>query len=226
MKVIGAGLGRTGTMSLKFALEHLYNAPSFHMIELLRASDRLKYLKKAAKGQKEQWQNLLEGYATVVDYPCCLYYKELMEVYPEAKVVLTSRDFDSWYESAYKTIYKGKPKSFRDIARLVKNVILHSDMRKVAPIFKFADQIIWDGQFEKQFENKEYAIQKHREYIEEVKRHVPRERLLIYEVKEGWKPLCDFLELPIPEIPFPRSNSQEEFIAKMDTLIYEGKLVF
>ena len=227
LKVIGAGLGRTGTMSLKMALELLYDKPCFHMVELLKQPKRLKHLKTAAHtNQKHEWDSLFHGFETVVDYPCCLYYKELMEVYPDAKVILTIRDLEKWYDSAYKTIYKGKPKNLQDILRTIKNMMLHSDFRKVAPIFQHVDKIIWNGQFNGKFDDQEHAIKVHQKHIEEVKATVPADKLLIYEVKDGWEPLCQFLNMPVPDAPFPQSNSQAEFIEKIDKLIYEGKLVF
>ena len=106
---------------------------------------------------------------------------------------------------------------------MIFNMIRSSDMRKVAPVFRYSDQIIWNGQFKSKFEDKVFAIEVYQQHLEEVKAFVPKENLLLFDVKEGWKPLCDFLDKPVPNVPFPRANPKAEFIKKMDKLLKEGK---
>ena len=222
VKVIGAGLARTGTMSLKMALEQLGYEHCFHMVELLKNPARLTYLDLSHKEGATDWAAFFEDYQAAVDYPACFYYKELLTENPTAKVILTVRDPESWYQSVLNTVYRGKPKGFRDIIRLIRNLIVSSDMRRVAPVFRYNDKLIWQGQFNGEFEDKEAAIRVYHDHVEQVKKHVPADQLLIFEVKQGWQPLCDFLDKPIPEQPFPHSNSMAEFNRKMDRLLIDG----
>ncbi|MGB0522590.1 MAG: sulfotransferase family protein [Flammeovirgaceae bacterium] len=223
VKVIGAGLGRTGTMSLKLALEYLGYGPCFHMVELLQEPQRLSYLKTLHKTGKTNWSEFFSGFNSTVDYPTCLYYDQLLQENPAAKVILTERDPEKWYESVYQTIYRGKPKGFKDITRLVKNLIFSKDMRKVAPVFMHNDTLIWNGQFKGKFEDKQAAIEIYLQHNEQVKKTVPAEQLLVFQVTEGWQPLCTFLGEPTPDIPFPRSHQRETFNKKMDKLLLHGK---
>lgn len=226
IKVIGAGLGRTGTMSLKRALEHLSGEKCFHMVELLNLPDRLKYFKKNNLDRRANWEKLFEEFGSVTDFPCCMYYQELAELYPEAKVILTVRDPEKWYESTLETIYRGKPKTLKDFAKLMWNYMRSSDVRRVAPIFKNNDKMIWDGFFEGKFEDKKHTLSIYHRHIEAVKKNIPKKRLLVFNVKEGWKPLCDFLGQPVPKIPFPRTHQRAEFNKAMDLFLDDGILKF
>ncbi len=224
LKVIGTGLGRTGTMTLKKSLEQIGIGKCFHMVELLDKPKRLKVIKDAYYGKNPDWKELFEGYEATVDYPTCLFYKELLKDNPDAKVIHTTRDFDSWYSSVKETIYRGKPKNLSDGLRLMKNMLTSSDFRKVAPVFMFNDKLIWSGQFEGKFEDKEFVRSKFMEHEAEVKRTVKPENLLIYNFKEGWKPLCNFLGKPIPNVPFPHTHQRKSFNKKMDKLLIDGKM--
>jgi len=226
IKIIGAGLGRTGTMSLKKALEHLSGEKCFHMVELLKQPKRLKHFKKKGKLGKNNWEQIFEGYTSVTDFPCCMYYKELSELYPEAKVILTVREPEKWYQSTLETIYRGKPQSGKDIAKLIWNYIRSSDARKASPVFMHNDKLIWEGFFEGKFEDKKHAIEIYNRHIEEVKKTIPKDRLLVFSVKEGWEPLCDFLRQAAPNIPFPRTHQRTKFNQKMDLFLNDGVLNF
>jgi len=226
IKVIGAGLGRTGTMSLKCALEHLSGEKCFHMVELLNLPDRVKYFKKNNLDRRTNWERTFEGFGSVTDFPCCMYYTELAALYPEAKIILTVRDPEKWYESTLETIYRGKPKSLKDYGKLMWNYLRSSDMRKVAPVFQNNDKLIWDGFFESKFEDKEHTLRIYHRHIETVKKTIPKERLLVFNVKEGWQPLCDFLGQAVPQIPFPRTHQRTEFNKAMDLLLDDGVLKF
>jgi hypothetical protein len=225
LEIIGTGLARTGTMSLKVALEHLTGDKCFHMIELLKNPKRVEIIKKGYESNQFDWDKFFEGYSSAVDYPTCLYYKELLNQNPNAKVIHTVRDFDSWYESVKQTVYRGKPKKAVDFMRIIKNMLFSSEYRKVAPVFMFNDKLIWQGHFESKFEDKEFMRKKYKDHEEEVKNTVDKERLLMYDVKEGWEPLCNFLGKNIPKIAFPRANQRMEFNQKMDKLLINGKFV-
>ena len=222
LQFIGTGLARTGTMSLKMALEQLEGKSCFHMIDLFQAPQRAGIIKKGYKTNTIDWSAFYEGYGSAVDYPTCLYYPELLALNPELKVIHTTRDFDSWYTSVLATVYRGKPKTAGAIFRMIKNMMFSSDFRRVAPVFMLNDKLIWQGQFEDKFEDLEFMREKYRQHEEEVRNSVPEENLLLYNIKDGWRPLCEFLNKPIPNAAFPKLNERKEFNRKMDRLLIDG----
>jgi hypothetical protein len=198
MRVIGAGFGRTGTLSLKVALEELGCGPCYHMIEVFDKPRHVALWQAAAEGRPVDWGELFAGYNAAVDWPACSFYAQLMDVYPEAKVLLTIRDPETWYESVQNTIY---PTSKDE-----------SDEPDVRAHLHMTTTLIWQGTFDGRFEDKQHAIAVFKRHIQEVKQRVPAERLLVYEVQEGWEPLCCFLDVPVPEdMPFPRLNDTAAF---------------
>lgn len=203
LKVIGAGFGRTGTLSMKAALEKLGYDKCHHMVEVLMTDDQtqLDYWDAIGKGERPGWDKVFEGYQASVDFPSCNYWKELAETYPDAKVVLTVRDFESWYKSATGTIYavgKKQPAWTRLIP-------------KPRKIDRMTRNIIWEGKFHGRFEDKAYAEKVWNDHIAEVKAGLPPERLLVFQVKDGWEPLCKFLGVPVPDVSFPRVNDSAQF---------------
>ena len=218
IKIIGAGLGRTGTMSLKAALEELGFGKCYHMIELLKNPEQIDYWEAAGRDEAIAWDELFTGYQATVDYPACRYWRELMQYYPEAKVLLSVRDPDSWYESANSTIYRVEPGLFEKLKLLVK-LPFSPRLRHMVRIFRMVRCVIWQGDFEGRFEDKQFALERFQQHIEEVKRTVPAERLLVFHVKEGWEPLCRFLEVPVPAKPFPRLNDRSDFLQMRDEFL-------
>lgn len=207
LKVIGAGFGRTGTMSLKAALEELGFDPCYHMSEVFENSSHADRWNAAAIGGRVEWENLLGDYAATVDWPGCSFYEELMEAYPEARVLLSVRDPERWYESTSNTIY--------NIRRLTTSSKFFALVGRLNPritrVARMVNNLIWEGTFDGRFEDKQYAIEVFNRHNEEVKERVPKDRLLVYEVKEGWEPLCDFLGVEVPETPFPHLNDSDSF---------------
>lgn len=198
MKVIGAGFGRTGTMSLKAALEELGFDKCYHMIEVMQNPSHVRVWKQALEGKTVDWDALFDGYQATVDWPGCTFYQELMEQYPDAKVLLSVRDPERWYTSTHQTIYTFNHNPV---------MLLIPASR---PIMQMTHQLIWKKTFHGQFENRQYAIDIFNDHIETVKRTVPADRLLVYDVKQGWEPLCHFLEVPVPQDkPFPHLNDTE-----------------
>ena len=207
VKVIGAGFGRTGTMSLQAALEEIGFGPCYHMQEVLfRHPEHAGFWRAAWQGEPANWNGVLGGYESTVDWPGCAFYEELMERHPDAKVLLSVRDPERWYESARGTIY--------ELTRLTSGVRLSRLLFDLLVLFLFGrfgvgdvrEEIIWDGTFDGRFEDKAHAMEVFEKHNEEVKRRVPPEKLLVYEVKEGWGPLCEFLGVEVPDKPFPRLN--------------------
>ncbi|MEM1195557.1 MAG: sulfotransferase family protein [Pseudomonadota bacterium] len=204
LQVIGAGFGRTGTASLKAALEILGYTKTHHMFEVM-ADKRQMELWRAIATKPDippDWDAVYDDFPAAVDFPTASYWRELTAYYPEAKVVLTTRRADSWWKSASSTIIpigKAAPTWAR---------ALIPPLRKNA---EMANGTVWQRVFDgRQFEE-DYAKRKFEEHNAAVKAHLPAERLLVYEVKEGWGPLCAFLGKPVPDEPFPHKNDAAEF---------------
>jgi sulfotransferase family protein len=212
MKVIGAGLGRTGTASLQSALEELGFGPCYHMTEVFANPEHADFWRAAWRGEPADWDGVLGGYEATVDWPACTFYVELMQRNPDAKVLLSVRDPERWYESTRQTIYKiGKISTGSPFSRLGFALL----SRLVFGSFKtgqgsMAEEIIWQGTFDGRFADKHHAIGVFNRHNEEVQRRVPQEQLLVYEVKEGWGPLCEFLGVEEPNKPFPHLNDAAE----------------
>lgn len=210
IEVIGAGFGRTGTLSLKAALEELGFGPCYHMSELFEHPEHIELWEAAAKGQPVDWNQIFRNYRATVDWPGGAFYEELMERYPDAKVILTVRDPEKWYESAWSTIYGiQKTADYSPVSRLVR--LLVPRMRVMKRAGQMINALAWEGMFHGRFEDRQYAIEAFERWNEEVKKRVPSERLLVYEVKEGWEPLCEFLGVGAPDKPFPHLNDAEVF---------------
>jgi hypothetical protein len=214
IKVIGAGHGRTGTLSAKVALEQLGFGPCYHMYELMSYPERVPHWQNAFAKKPVDWDALFEGYGSTVDAPGNFFWKEMMEAYPEARVLLTTRPSDQWYESALKTIYTASPNAWQKFQILLR-LPFNERLRKVMPVFKMVDHV-WDVVFEGRFGERDFAIAKFEEMNNEVIETVPADKLLVYEVKDGWDPLCKFLNVPVPEGPFPKTNNQARFHEKLD----------
>ncbi len=199
IKLIGAGFGRTGTTSIKAALEELGIGQCYHMIEVLKHPSHVQFWNEAIDGKPRDWRKFLANYGAIVDWPGCTFYQELMAAYPDAKVLLTVRDPEKWYESTDNTIYR-LPRT--PAARVLRFLVPHPRR-----FFAMNDRLIWQGTFGGQFEDRQRAIAVFQAQIEAVKQVVPPERLLVYDVREGWEPLCNFLGVPVPQgKPFPRLN--------------------
>ena len=199
LAVIGAGLGRTATFSLKFALEHLGFGPCYHMSEVFAGARRNVPLWLDAIDGRPDWDAVFEGFHSTTDYPACTYWRELAEHYPRAKVILTVRDPDTWFDSVSETIFSdGMQASLRGSPT--------GDMMQ-GVIFDAFGERLRDRDF-----MTEWFIRRNREVIDAL----PPERLLVFSPKEGWEPLCGFLGVPVPNEPFPRINSRDELNAHSD----------
>ncbi|MEM6269624.1 MAG: sulfotransferase family protein [Bacteroidota bacterium] len=214
IQVIGAGFGRTGTMSLKMALEQLGYVQCYHMFELLDHPTGVQHWKNAMRGRPVDWEALFAGYQAVVDFPGCLYVEELMAAFPEAKVVLTVRDPESWWESASATILNAAPPLPAQI-RLALRYPFVRRVRQIMDVVMYNIQDIYKGAFSGKPMDKETAIQAFIAHNAAIRLLVPPARLLEYEVKQGWEPLCAFLGQEIPPSEFPRINAREEFYRRI-----------
>ena len=194
-------------MSLKVALEELGFGPCYHMIELFGHPEHVPIWEAASQGKPVDWEELFSGYRATTDWPACTFYKELMERYPDAKVILTVRDPDRWYESIYNTIYGMRKMISSPIFRLA--APFRPGLSRAA---KMNDQLIWEETFGGSLEDRGHAIRVFERHNEEVEERVPPEKLLVYEVNDRWEPLCNFLGVEVPENrPFPHLNDSDTF---------------
>jgi hypothetical protein len=196
LKVIGAGYGRTGTMSLKLALEQLGFGPCYHMVEVFKNPQAPLWWIEAAEGRPD-WEKIFAGYNATVDWPNATFYKELAEAYPEAKVILTVRDPESWFKSTQATIFA------RDIPEETDE-----------PWPKMVGKVVAEL-FDRRMHDHDKLISVFNAHNARVREVIPADRLLVYEVADGWAPLSEFLGVPVPDGPMPKVNSTEEFQGRL-----------
>ena len=216
LEIIGAGKGRTGTHSLKLALEELGFGKCYHMVELLfEQPGHVAFWEKARLAPDVEWEEIFSGYRSGVDLPINRHYRELMEYYPDAKVILTVRDPERWYESFKNTIIKhDKPGLFHRLKTGVRQVF-DARLRQQLKVAAYASQYL-EEEFEGAFlTNKAAVIEKFKQWNEQVISTVPSDRLLVYNLRDGWSPLCDFLGVPVPDKPMPWSNATSEFNSRV-----------
>lgn len=199
LEVIGAGFGRTGTLSLKVALEKLGFNKCYHMVEVFQNHDHVGLWLQATRDEAVDWRSLFSGYRASVDWPACNFWEIQLQQFPEAKVILSERDPVRWHESVMQTIY---PSSLAQRA---------SDDPVIRRWADMAFELIWEGTFHGRVEDREHAIDVYLAHNEYVKKHAPADRLLVFEPSQGWEPLCGFLGCPVPDEAFPRVNSTEDF---------------
>ena len=209
MKLIGAGLPRTGTLTQKVALEMLGLGPCYHMVDVLADLDQAGLWDRALDGEGP-WAEIFDGYPATVDWPGGYFYKELMEAYPDAKVLLSVRDPEKWERSMRQTVWAVR--NGESLIRLMSSAQAHVNPQWQGFV-NMIDRLLWRGRgtFADGHEQREQLIAGMHRHNEEVKATVPPERLLVWSVTEGWGPLCEFLDLPIPSEPFPHVNDSKEF---------------
>ncbi|MHC5002061.1 MAG: sulfotransferase family protein [Planctomycetota bacterium] len=199
LRVIGAGYGRTGTASLKLALERLGFGPCHHMSEVLPNPERIALWttigQQSANGGVDPalWDEAFAGYDATVDWPSCTHWRALVEHAPESKVILSRRSAESWFDSVHHTILNP------DVWRALRTT-------PMGPMLEANIERLFDGRMD----DREHMIACFERHCDEVAEGVPADRLLVFEAKDGWGPLCEFLGVPVPEGDFPRVNSKEE----------------
>ena len=214
LRVIGAGFGRTGTQSLQVALEQLLGGPCYHMKNVIaRHPQHIETWRAAARGDAVDWERLFDGYVAAVDWPVARFYKKMLTTYPNAKFILSHRDPDRWYDSTARTLYR------------VRAVLRSAGWRVLLPLLgqrrTFADMVedvVWEGTFDGRFSDREHAIAVYEAHNTAVKGAVPAARLLVFEARQGWGPLCAFLGVPEPDSPFPHVNDSTTVIRALRVL--------
>jgi sulfotransferase family protein len=212
--VIGAGFGRTGTASLKRALESLGFGPCHHMSEVLKRPATAAGWARALGGDVAVLTELLDGYGAALDLPSCLLWRELSELWPHARVVLTVRDPAAWYRSARATILS------QDKGERVERLAAAGGSGLVEALAPLSAAMAARG-FRRDLGEAE-TIAEFLRHNDSVRAGVPAERLLVYEVEQGWAPLCAFLGVEVPDVPFPRGNDAGSFQRNVDQAVRTG----
>jgi hypothetical protein len=199
LEVIGSGLGRTGTKSLQTALAQLGFGPCHHMVEVFGHPETMPFWIAAGEGRAD-WESIFVGYRSAVDYPTAAYWRELAAFYPNAKVIHTVRDPEAWFESTQATIF-----------RVIEQATAGDDVR--AAFFRsFIKSPLADH-----IHDRAFLIDYFELHTEAVKAAIPADRLLVYEVSDGWQPLCDFLGVSVPDQSAPLENTRAEFVARLNS---------
>lgn len=194
LKVVGAGLGRTGTKSLKIALEHLFGQPCYHMAEVFSHPEHIPLWRAASRGESTDWSAIFNGYVATVDWPSSSFWSELSSIYPDSLVILSYRDADPWWQSASSTIFPRIRESEGEWRSMVDELFEH----------RFTSDIT----------NRSACIEAFNHHNELVRNAGLGDRLLEWRASDGWAPLCRALDLGIPEEAFPHVNSTAAYIQK------------
>jgi hypothetical protein len=214
LRVLGLGFGRTGTLSLKLALERLGVGPCAHMVDLFHDGDRVARWLEAARrkqaGEPIAWDGLFAGYRATVDWPGVFFWRELLVAFPQAQVVLTVRDPDRWYASAGDTILRLNQPAGPDGRPLPLAPSVVERRTRLDPLLR---AVLFDGTFGGRAVDRAHAIATFEAHNAAVRAAVPPDRLLVFDVAQGWGPLCRFLGTPVPAGPFPRVNDTAAFRA-------------
>jgi hypothetical protein len=199
LEVIGAGFGRTGTLSLKHALQVLGLGPTYHMEEVLKRPSHIRAWQRFALDGSADWDRLFRRFGSGVDFPVSCAWRELTAHYPAAKVVLTVRDPERWWQSTADTIHTTRDLFPAWLQRAVPWTSAYLDMN---------ERLVWQGLFDGRFADRAHAIEVYERHNAEVVATIPSDRLLVLDVAEGWAPLCEFLDVPVPDRPFPALNDK------------------
>jgi hypothetical protein len=198
LRVVGAGLGRTGTHSLQLALQQLLGEPCYHMIEVFQHPEHVALWHAAVKGEAVDWDVLLAGYGAAVDWPAAAFWRELSSVNPDAIVLLSVRDdAEAWWRSADQTIWE-------------------ATRRDVPPEMQAWHGMVvglLDARFTLRWDDKASAMAAYERHNDEVRSSVAGERLVEWRPGDGWAPICEGLGLAVPDAPFPHVNSTADFRA-------------
>jgi hypothetical protein len=203
LQLIGAGLGRTGTLSLKAALERLGYGPCYHMMEILTAPERSRHWLEPTWSGSHDWDAIFRGYRATVDWPAAAFWRELVERYPAAKVLLSLRDSDRWYDSVMNTLHpvmmQGPPARAPELLHRFHEMVYG---------------LIVERTFGGRLADRAHARSVFEAHNQAVIDAIPASRLLVYRPGDGWEPLCRFLELPVPQEAFPHLNDTAWYRAR------------
>jgi hypothetical protein len=192
LRVVGAGLGRTGTLSLKGALEHLLGGPCYHMSEVSAHQEHIPVWGAAARGLSPDWNEFLRDFVATVDWPAVAFWEELSAVNPDAIVLLSYRDSQAWWESASQTIFPG-------------------NMQVPEGPWRSMIVDLFGLRFGAALDDRDACIREFERHNGHVRATVPADRLVEWQPGDGWEPLCAALGVPVPDEPFPHVNGREDW---------------
>lgn len=222
LKVIATGLPRTGTSSLKVALQTLGFGPCQHMDNLFNAPHLVDQWIELFETGTTDFKLLFADFQSITDFPGCLNYRQLLEAYPDAKVILNRRDPESWYESLLKTVYAVVPKTPETKAILQAKGNLDAKFKGVQKGMALVEVYLLNRFFDGDFLNKEQAIKRYLQHEAEVRAFVPANQLLELPLGAGWEPLCDFLDVSVPAEEYPYKNKRHDFLQQLGSLLEGG----
>ncbi len=206
IEIIGPAFGRTGTDSMRAALELIGFGPCHHQREVIRHPETRQLWRDLAAGKvAADWDRLLGGYRSCLDWPSAYYWPQLIEAFPEAKVVLTWRSAESWWQSYEKTI--------------LQVIQADTETEESAPGSQLVSLRVFGGRPA----DREHCMAVYEANVARVKATVAPERLLVHKIGDGWEPLCAFLGVPVPDVPYPNVNSATDFHSSWEK--FRGKTV-
>ena len=206
LEIVGAAYPRTGTVSLKLALEELGFGPCHHMAEIIAHPEMGALWIAAAQGRPD-WEAIFAGYKSCADAPSCYVWREITAKYANAKVILTERDPQEWFESTQATVF-----SPQWVAATLK-----------MPLGPFFQAAVYDFYGDK-IHDRDFMIATYKSYCADVKQTIAPDRLLVYRTGSGWEPLCGFLGVPVPSTPYPKANQRDEMKAMLARSISKGSM--
>lgn len=196
LRVVGSGVGRTGTMSLKLALEKLLGGPCYHMMEVFARPAHFGVWTAAGRGERVDWHALLDGFAAAVDWPAAAFWEELAAAFPDAIILHSERDPEAWFKSATSTIFKERSEP------------------PPPPMREMLDAML-AAKFTPQVRDHDAAIAAYQRHNARVHATAPKSRLVVWRPGDGWEPLCKALGVAVPAEPFPHVNTTDEFNARV-----------
>jgi hypothetical protein len=204
VQIISVGFLRTGTTSLKLALEKLGLGPCYHLRELIADPSRAaEWVAVAQDLESADWERIFAGYNSAVGTPTTTFWRQIVDAYPAAKVILTVRDPRDWYDSATSTIGEALEPP------IAVRLLTWQPQRDRDPLDEI--QRLAREHEGGQFTSRDEAVAAFEQHVADVRAHVPADRLLLFNVRDGWGPLCSFLDVPEPAGPFPRENDRATF---------------
>ncbi len=211
--MLGVGFGRTGTLSLKCALETLGFAPCYHMVEIARYPEHARAWADAMRGEPTDWRIVLGGYAAAVDWPATAFWRELIRAFPTARVILTVRDSSAWYAS------------FRDTVVESMGGLVPARDTPLRAVYDLTRELILENVFAGHAGDEVHSRAVYDAHNRSVIETVAAARLLIFDLASGWEPLCSFLDRPIPQEPFPHLNARATFLRQyFGTAVRRGRI--
>lgn len=222
LKVLGVGAPRTGTSSLKVALQMLGFGGCAHMQELFGNPVKTAQWVEFFETGKVDFDDLFDGYQSSTDFPGCLLYAELTERYPDLKFILTLRDPEEWYESILRTIYAAVPHTPEDKEVMRLKGEAHPKFKSIGAALSLVEVYLFQRHYAGEFLDKEATIARYLAFQNELRTRVPAQNMLEFKIGDGWEPLCQFLGVPVPDEPFPFKNKRKDFQEQIGKMVSGG----